>query len=123
MSNKQDHRKFVHDWFWFEGYSFSRKQLLQLQDGHVIQCGQIKIECIDRFIIFTINNKQALYNQHQRDGSIYQDELKEKDREQERKEIMRFKEVANDTEPLEVMEDEYSYRDACLIKSNWKKWK
>lgn len=92
-----------------------------MQDGHVIQYDNIRIECIDRFVIFTINNKQALYNKHQRDGSIYADELKEKDREQERKGILRFKEVANDVEPLEVMEDEYSYRDCCFIKSNWKK--
>lgn len=92
-----------------------------MQDGDVIQCDKIRIECIDRFIIFTINNKQALYNKHQRDGSIYQDELKERDWQAERREILRFKEVANDTEPLEVMEDEYSYRDACFIRSHWKK--
>lgn len=123
MSSRHDHRTLVPDWFSFEGYSFSRKQLIQMQDGDVIVSDSIRIECIDRFIIFTINNKQALYNKHQRDGSIYQDECREKDREQERREILRFKEVANDTEPLEVMEDEYSYRDACLIRSNWKRWR
>lgn len=126
--HKHDHRVLVPDWFHFEGYSFSRKQLLQLEDGHVIQCDNIKIECIDRFIVITVNKKQALYNKHQRDGSIYADELKEKDWQAERREIMRYREIANDNEaslaePLEVLEDEYSYRDACLIRSNWKRWR
>lgn len=121
-SCRHDHRKHVEDWFHFEGYSFSRKQLIELKDGDVIQCENIKIQCIDRFIHFTINGKQALYNKHQRDGSIYADEQRDKE-ERTARAIKADNEPANDNECLEVIEDEYSYRDACLIRSNWKRWR
>lgn len=127
MSNRQDHRTLVPDWFCFtvsdkESYSFERKQLIELPEGFRLTTEQFGIQVIDRFIIFTApNGRQALYNKHQRDGSIYADEQRDKEEERDRRAITADIEPANDNECLEVIEDEYSYRDSCFISSHWRR--